>query len=154
VDQLVFGIAIGVLVAIAGAIANGLVAFSLERQRWKREDQVQERRWEREDQVRYHQERFQVYKEFSAEVDRLLHSTTDYSKTRDRLGELFADIELLGYSPVRQAALSVLIAADVYWQEADAPPAKSRVDEASLALTKRLKTFNDAARKELGVIGN
>ena len=70
--QILSGLVIGVVVAVASAFVSHLLIRSRDWERWEREDEVQRERWEREDRIRFQAERMGVYRDYLVGVQKAL----------------------------------------------------------------------------------
>ncbi len=141
-DQVLVGALVGVLVAVAGAIANFVLARRRDRAQWSREEDVERRHWEREDRLRDYQERRLAYKALLRFAD-LMHGQ-ERERWEQTTGRPF-------YDEYRDAVNDVrLIAPPIVWDAADTLETLARhgVGNAEYGLAKN--TFIALAREDLG----
>ena len=146
--------------ALASAFASHRFTRSRERERWRREDEVQEKRWQREDELlrqtwdredrlRLYEERAKLYRDFLTESQRLQNSGT---MNVGKLPELEEEINLISSNEVYRAATAVRPAL-MNWQEFDKN--SSDLDARELArrhreLSDSMYEFRNTAREYLG----
>lgn len=155
----IFGL-IGVVVgSTITALLNYWLQKSADERRWQRESKVQQEQWEREDKLRFQPERFQLYRDFMLEAERT------YALERfdsEKLRTMIAEIELLEYMTLDEAAVSVeaihvlVVAEELWaahrrgWHDRD----EEEVNAARGELERALRNFKRDARKELGTYVN
>ena len=155
--QIVSGILIGAVVAIAAALVNHRLGVRHEKARWEREDEVQRERWQREDRQREelweredgfrdYQERRLAYKTFARFAD-LTFSGEDRERWEDLQGRTLYDAYRESVNDVRLAAPPEV------WEAAD------RLDRLALSRGNgvsnadygvRMNAFMRTARDDLG----
>jgi len=143
---------VGLVGVIVGSALTALLNFYLQRaadrRRWEREDALQRQHWEREDQAGLRAERISLYRDYVAQVHRVM-DTLEFNPDEMRL--MMYQIELLGSAEVVKWGVPLFFdALDVDGESRIRPP-KSKIDEATDTLNRHLHKFNQAVRAELGI---
>jgi hypothetical protein len=166
--QLVSGVVIGVVVAVASAFVSHLLILRRERERWEREDQRQREAWDRDTQLKHRDDRVALYRNFLADVRIATSSLTASQKegleALQRIMHGHAEIELLSSKRVDSVAWALV---DIAFrisdletkmqdaiEEGDHEAAKrhrAAVTTNAPVYRKRREVFVRAAREELGV---
>jgi len=157
-EQVLAGLIIGVVVAVAGAFVSHRLIRSRERERWDREDEAQRKRWEREDRIRFQAERMGVYRDYLVGVQRALE-TGGEDFDAESMAPLVQEIKLIASNEVAEAAEDLFMRAS-YAQNMgrrfreryhQTPNAEAKIEEAALSLEESHRWFSNAARAELGI---
>lgn len=152
--QILPGLVIGVVVAVASAFVSHLLTRSRERERWEREDEAQRERWEREDRIRFQAERMGVYRDYLGGVQRALESGGE-GFDADRMAPLLQEIKLIASKEVAEAA-DALFTDGSYAQHVgrrfhENRESGAKVEAAMLRFEESYRWFTNAARAELGI---
>jgi hypothetical protein len=156
--QILSGVVIGVVVAVASAFLSHRLTRGRDRERWEREDEVQRERWEREDRIRFQAERMGVYRDYLVGVQRALE-TGGEAFDADRLAPMLQEIKLIASNEVAKAADALFTDGSYYKHQGwrfrekfhETPNAEAKIEEAALRFEESYRWFTNAARAELGI---
>ncbi len=152
--QILSGLLIGVVVAVASAFVSHLLIRSRDLERWEREGEAQRERWEREDRIRFQAERMGVYRDYLVGVQRALE-TGGEEFDADRLAPMLQEIKLIASNEVAEAA-DALFTGGSYAHHAgrrfhENRGSGAKAEEAMLRFEESYRWFTNAARAELGI---
>lgn len=152
--QVLSGLIIGVVVAVASAFVSHLFTRGRDRERWDREAEAQRERWEHEDRIRFQAERLRAYRDYLVGARKAGDSGGE-GFDAELMVPLLQEIELVGSSEVAAAA------ADTFTYGSQAKHAGQRFHEnresgakfdmVRLRFEESCHWFTNAARAELGV---
>jgi hypothetical protein len=149
VGSIITGAVVGIVVAVAGAVANYYLT--------KRRD---ERHWEREDELRFQKERFEAYSRFMRTLQIGIRLPTSNPPTAEEritqittLTDGYAETLLLSSPPVRDAAMKVFrahIRSGGHRLRAPLTEEERSTDPETLRL-RYMQAFENEVRKELKI---
>ena len=160
--QIISGVVVGVVVAIAATFVGHLLTRSREREHWDREDRRHRETREHEWQLQHRTDRLALYRQFLVELGEITPQAGEPDPGPREKAELTMNvIQLLGSEAVRGTAYPLLIAhvnltnyrGRVISGElaGDDPKVKTEMDLREHNLLESRTRFMDAAQKELRV---
>lgn len=151
--QVLSGLIIGVVVAVASAFVSHLFTRGRDRERWDREAEAQRERWEHEDRIRFQAERLRAYRDYLVGARKAGDSGGE-GFDAELMVPLLQEIELVGSSEVA--------AADIFTYGSQAKHAGQRFHEnresgakfdmVRLRFEESCHWFTNAATRRLGEI--